>query len=526
MSLSLASFQKEVTNEWEAMRKLATKLIIPSPNQRTVFSRALAAPSLGRCTTRDTSAKAAARIPKVGGITTLRKQSAYFRFLSARGVELKEDFPHESAMQRNGRVQAEWPGLPDDRKRHYQSCADAMNESGENDPSGELRRPSGGFKVQGARRMLLKQLRKIRNHTIYDAGLKLGSYEAGLKESLIDKTSPNKAIRTTVERSVCYDPKVLVNPTSRSMQRFRSCHELTAGHCIKDWGISVANSLTFNIYARTRDKRASFPLLLQFFYPESPEESSYVLLTKLVGAGKTALFIPLRRSGACEDEDVFKFVPAFEDRAVLPMTAQRLFLELLRAANRHLDVEPDRMVRLSMRQFAFVRDTEVDYFRVVRKDIVEDTDLPCPCRLTVGKKKVSSKDTSEIQLPFGIVVDMPAAKKKKKGGGTDECSSSTDSDGSNVSLAAKKLAAKEGPSSAGDTSNPDAGSESDGLPLPASTVIGIQLADHALQECVLDLQYLTSSWSRSYTVPHCESQFMGAPSVCPCALYQWATKRY
>ena len=139
-----------------------------------------------------------------------------------------------------------------------------------------------------------------------------------------------------------------------------------------------------------------------------------MLLTKLVGTGKTALFIPLKRSGACEDEDTFKFVPAFEDRVVLPMAAQRLFLELLRAANRHLNVEPGRMVKLSMRQFTFVRDTEVDYFRVVRKDIVEDTDLPCPCRLTVGKNKVSSKDTSEIQLPFGIVVGMPAAKEKKQ----------------------------------------------------------------------------------------------------------------
>ena len=136
-----------------------------------------------------------------------------------------------------------------------------------------------------------------------------------------------------------------------------------------------------------------------------------------------------------------------------------------------------------MRQFAFVRDTEVDYFRVVRKDIVEDTDLPCPCRLTVGKKKeVSSKDTSEIQLPFGIAVDMPAAKGKetKKGGGAHDGDSSTDSDSSNVSLAAKKIGAKDGYSSAGDTSNSDAGSEPDGLPLPASIVIGIQLADHAL----------------------------------------------
>ena len=71
-------------------------------------------------------------------------------------------------------------------------------------------------------------------------------------------------------------------------------------------------------------------------------------------------------------------------------------------------------------------------------------------------------------------------KGKKKGGGAPDGGSSTDSDSSNVSLAAKKVGAKDGYSSAGDTSNSDADSEPDGLPLPASTVVGIQLADQAL----------------------------------------------
>ena len=63
---------------------------------------------------------------------------------------------------------------------------------------------------------------------------------------------------------------------------------------------------------------------------------------------------------------------------------------------------------------------------------------------------------------------MPKEKGTNKGGGAPDGGSSTDSDSSNVSLAAKKVGAKDGYSSAGDTSNSDADSEPDGLPLPAS----------------------------------------------------------
>ena len=101
--------------------------------------------------------------------------------------------------------------------------------------------------------------------------------------------------------------------------------------------------------------------------------------------------------------------------------------------------------------------------------------------LLLERKRSVQKILRRSSFRFGIVVDIPAAKEKetRKGGGAHDGGSSTDSDSSNVSLAAKKVGAKDGYSSAGDTSNSDAGSEPDGLPLPASTMIGIQLADHA-----------------------------------------------
>ena len=278
------------------MQHLATRLEIPVPRDRIDFGRLVAQWGARRCKTKDIREKAPAKRKRFRKLHRPRKKSACSQFLSSLHEAYRTLYSVETFDQTRSRLVVEWAGLPPDQKWQYQAQANQLNDARAEDGSFQYRRMNGNGATEGKasrRRSGLRKLSRIRNHAMYKGGLQLCCYESGLKACHVDSTSSDSRIAGMFDRSFSYNPEIIKNPPSRSMQKTRNCYEPHGGLCGNDWGQKQAANLTSNMYVKTRRLRSCMPVLNTLTFPTLPMRAYIVCLTTLVRTGKTAVLMRL-----------------------------------------------------------------------------------------------------------------------------------------------------------------------------------------------------------------------------------------
>lgn len=183
---------------------------------------------------------------------------------------------------------------------------------------------------------------------------------------------------------------------------FRSCVMRFGGLCAKDDVCNAAMIATFNVYAAFHERTLkTFPYLLRIGVEGAVGSEKYVFITRFVGRGQVALMVNLEADPpvtALAPLPRGLVVPMLRD-VMIPTTSARLFRLVLHSAAAALHVTPQRIAAISLKCFAYSRDTRVRHFRIVLGSELFDAKISVVEKAQLSKAKSTDKGG---RLPFGL----------------------------------------------------------------------------------------------------------------------------
>ena len=319
-------------------------------------------------------------------------------------------------VEKRSTLNAKWQALSDEEKAPYIAAADFENDNAEKF-KGEgfhefLQRCGGAVSLASKRtkyisdrfRAVQVTASKILASDVFDSGSAIYAYDSGLRSSLIKSNLSRAAVQEEYKRLFGYDHEPL---KSRPMPFFTPCCLRFGGLCGKDEIIDKLETLTYNIYANTREWKDDFPVLLRIrgWHAASAEER-WVFLGRLIGEGKLAFFTPLtfvrvEADGFAEPFDAVEmdFVPYDGEKPiVVPVASHRFFWRLMHGIQHSIGESVHNISRLVVERWDFEYDDTVEFFRARLLQVRSRFELFCDEKLNIRKRK-SDADTDD----FGFI---------------------------------------------------------------------------------------------------------------------------
>ena len=241
---------------------------------------------------------------------------------------------------------------------------------------------------------------QILNHPIFQSASELHAFGTSVRPSIISTGIPQVEINAERQTIFGYDRQRLTNPPK--MPLFQPCGQRNGGFCDKDDILNTLDALTFNIYVKTKDFKADFPIFLEFEVAHG--RSWYAFLGRLIGQGKIAFLshaVHFPVDGQPDGAAEFSMTSSIGGAGALfgvPITSQKYFQQLLCDHARREDMDPCDVQHIQMRRWNFRRDPTADHFRILLDGV--HSEFPLSCHVKAKPENLAGG------LPYGLTLSL------------------------------------------------------------------------------------------------------------------------
>ena len=387
-----------------------------------------------------------------------------------------DELEGDSVFARRKLLDGKWKALSAVEKASYNAIAeaeDAEDADHENDTfveflvrSREAGKKRKSFRYRSSRlRAVRRSFEDIVGHNVFRAGTELHEFDRGLKPCLIQSQMSQPEINSAYKQLFDYDHVPVPNPPNIG-KYFKPCCVRHGGYCKNSPLIDIADTLTSNLHAVSKEWKSQFPVLLQIS-SINDDVSQFAFLGKLFGRNMALFsecaFVPREHPDSHDCCDLM-----FQSATMhLPVTAHALFIDVITSAARASGIDPEHVDALTLRRWNYVREPSVDHFRAKLVEVHAQSDLPCSTRV-----KAANAAKDDDSLPFGLGRPEKSSKRKPAGPFQDPVPSDANTDhdhnvdapSCNDAVASDEQVADDESAAADDVDDyePSGGSDSDG----------------------------------------------------------------